>query len=89
MMNISPAEFISTSLSLPILSLNIISSLILSRSSKINFLNDWFFRDVIKAYWNTISADKLIKKYYNNDDEITNALLMYGNLEQQIGMGIY
>ena len=37
------------SLILPILFLNIISSLTLDKSSKINFLNDWSFRDVIKA----------------------------------------
>ena len=48
MMNISPTEFISTSLSLPILSLNIISSLEIFPFSKLIFISNFYLRDVTR-----------------------------------------
>ena len=48
MMNISPAEFISISLSLPILSLNIISSLEIFPFSKLIFISNLYLRDVTR-----------------------------------------
>ena len=49
------------------------------------YITQIYDHDTGEIYWEDPTDDE----WSDNDDEITNALLMYGNLEQQIGMGIY
>ena len=45
------------------------------------FITQIYDHDTGEIYWEDPTDDK----WSDNDDEITNALLMWGNLEQQIG----
>ena len=47
------------------------------------FITQIYDHDTGEIYWEEPTDDK----WLDNDDEITNALLMWGNLEQQIGTG--
>ena len=49
------------------------------------YVSQIYDHDTGEIYWETPTNDE----WSDNDDEITNALLMYGNLEQQIGTGSY
>ena len=46
------------------------------------FITQIYDHDTGEIYWEEPTNDE----WSENDDEITNALLMWGNLEQQIGM---
>ena len=46
------------------------------------FITQIYDHDTGEIYW----EDPTDEEWSDNDDEITNALLMWGNLEQQIGM---
>jgi len=47
------------------------------------FITQIYDHDTGEIYWEEPSDEE----WSDNDDEITNALLMWGNLEQQIGTG--
>jgi len=47
------------------------------------FISQIYDHDTGEIYWEEPSDEE----WSDNDDEITNALLMWGNLEQQIGTG--
>ena len=49
------------------------------------YVSQIYDHDTGEIYWEEPSDNA----WSDNDDEITNALLMYGNLEQQIGTGSY
>ena len=49
------------------------------------YITQIYDHDTGEVYW----EEPTDNEWSDNDDEITNALLMYGNLEQQIGTGSY
>ena len=49
------------------------------------YVSQIYDHDTGEIYWEEPSDNA----WSSDDDEITNALLMYGNLEQQIGTGSY
>jgi hypothetical protein len=49
------------------------------------FIDQIYDHDTGEIYWEEPADDE----WSDDDDEITNALLMWGNLEQQIGTGSY
>ena len=49
------------------------------------FIDQIYDHDTGEIYWEEPTDDE----WSDNDDEITHALLMWGNLEQQIGTGSY